>query len=180
MKNGWTIIGRDPSKTVKYTYPYEGQTIPLEEFDPSGTQDGKFTYDTKYRVMNFLTVHQPMHEELAGSTRTVQLEISYIVDENGKDVPYTATFDLSEFSPAVWTRGHKVRYYLSIDTSTELTGTIAKWEEVDFIESTLLPDTGPDEESSATVIPERTATTVIPEGTAATVIPSEAEGSAHI
>ena len=171
MKNGWTIIGRDPSKTVKYTYPYEGHTIPLEEFDPSGTQDGKFTYDTKYRVMNFLTVHQPTHEELAGSTRTVQLEISYIVDENGKYVPYTATFDLSEFSPAVWTRGHKVRYYLSIDTSTELTGTIAKWEEVDFIESTLLPDTGPDEESAATVIPERTATTVIP---------SEAEGSAHI
>ena len=105
-----------------------------------------------YRVMNFLTVQQPMHEELAGSTRNVKLEISYTVDENGTEVPYTATFDLSEFSPAVWTRGHKVRYYLSIDTSTELTGTIAKWEEVDFIESTLLPDTGPDEESSAAVI----------------------------
>ena len=151
MKNGW-LISRDASKTAIYTYPSSGQTIKLKEFDPSDTQDGRFTYDTQYRVMNFLTVQQPMHEELAGSTRTVQLEISYIVDENGKDVPYTATFDLSEFSPAVWTRGHKVRYYLSIDTSTELTGTIAKWEEVDFIESTLLPDTGPDEESSAAVI----------------------------
>lgn len=161
MKNGW-LISRDASKTAIYTYPSSGQTIPLKKFDPSDTQDGRFTYDTKYRVMNFLTVQQPMHEELAGSTRNVKLEISYTVDENGTDVPYTATFDLSEFSPAVWTRGHKVRYYLSIDTSTELTGSIAKWEEVDFIESTLLPDTGPDEES------------------AATVIPSEAEGSAHI
>ena len=151
MKNGW-LISRDASKTAIYTYPSSGQTIPLKKFDPSDTQDGRFTYDTQYRVMNFLTVQQPMHEELAGSTRNVKLEISYTVDENGTDVPYTATFDLSEFSPAVWTRGHKVRYYLSIDTSTELTGTIAKWEEVDFIESTLLPDTGPDEESSAAVI----------------------------
>lgn len=161
MKNGW-LISRDASKTAIYTYPSSGQTIPLKKFDPSDTQDGRFTYDTQYRVMNFLTVQQPMHEELAGSTRNVKLEISYTVDENGTDVPYTATFDLSEFSPAVWTRGHKVRYYLSIDTSTELTGTIAKWEEVDFIESTLLPDTGPDEES------------------AAAVITGEAEGSAHI
>lgn len=151
MKNGW-LISRDASKTAIYTYPSSGQTIPLKKFDPSDTQDGRFTYDTQYRVMNFLTVQQPMHEELAGSTRNVKLEISYTVDENGTDVPYTATFDLSEFSPAVWTRGHKVRYYLSIDTSTELTGTIAKWEEVDFIESTLLPDTDPDEESSAAVI----------------------------
>ena len=151
MKNGW-LISRDASKTAIYTYPSSGQTIKLKEFDPSDTQDGRFTYDTQYRVMNFLTVQQPMHEELAGSTRNVKLEISYTVDENGTDVPYTATFDLSEFSPAVWTRGHKVRYYLSIDTSTELTGTIAKWEEVDFIESTLLPDTDPDEESSAAVI----------------------------
>lgn len=151
MKNGW-LISRDASKTAIYTYPSSGQTIRLKKFDPSDTQDGRFTYDTQYRVMNFLTVQQPMHEELAGSTRNVKLEISYTVDENGTEVPYTATFDLSEFSPAVWTRGHKVRYYLSIDTSTELTGTIAKWEEVDFIESTLLPDTDPDEESSAAVI----------------------------
>lgn len=151
MKNGW-LISRDASKTAIYTYPSSGPTIPLKKFDPSDTQDGRFTYDTQYRVMNFLTVQQPMHEELAGSTRNVKLEISYTVDENGTNVPYTATFDLSEFSPAVWTRGHKVRYYLSIDTSTELTGTIAKWEEVDFIESTLLPDTDPDEESSAAVI----------------------------
>ncbi len=152
MKNVWTVMP-DATKITTYTYPAEGQPpAQLKEFDPSDTQDGRFTYDTQYRVMNFLTVRQPMHEELAGSTRTVKLEISYTVDENGTDVPYTATFDLSEFSPAVWTRGHKVRYYLSIDTSTELTGTIAKWEEVDFIESTLLPDTDPDEESSATVI----------------------------
>ena len=100
MKNGW-LISRDASKTAIYTYPSSGQTIPLKKFDPSDTQDGRFTYDTQYRVMNFLTVQQPMHEELAGSTRNVKLEISYTVDENGTDVPYTATFDLSEFSPAV-------------------------------------------------------------------------------
>ena len=91
--------------------------------------------------MNFLTVHQPVSEELDSGERKIILSLSYSVEENGRTVDYDVDFDLADFTPSVWSRGHKVRYYLSIDTSTELQGTIAKWQEVDFIESTLLPDT---------------------------------------
>ena len=138
MKNTW-LLSRDYTKVTEYEYAPEGG-LQIKEFDPSGTTDGRFTYGSEYRVMYFLTVQQPTYEEVGSTPRTVQLHISYTSEENGTDVPYSVTFDLSGFSPATWTRGHKIRYYLSIDTSTELKGTIAKWEEVDFIESTLLPD----------------------------------------
>ena len=138
MKNAWRL-SRDYTKVTEYEYAPEGG-LQIKKFDPSGTTDGKFSYSPEYRVMYFLTVQQPTYEEAGSTPRTVQLHISYTTEENGTDVQYDVTFDLSGFSPATWTRGHKIRYYLSIDTSTELKGTIAKWEEVDFIESTLLPD----------------------------------------
>ena len=139
MKNGWTVSRKTGVTT--YGYPPAGTTLQIEEFDPDATQNGRFTYDQKYRIMNFLTVHQPVSEELDSGERKIILSLSYSVEENGRTVDYDVDFDLADFTPSVWSRGHKIRYYLSIDTSTELQGTIAKWQEVDFIESTLLPDT---------------------------------------
>lgn len=134
MKNPWTISRRNA--TADYEYRPDGG-LGLSTFNPGG---GSFTYDREYMVMNFLTVQQPTSEELSSGTRRIRLVLNYTVTENGRDIEYNADFYLDRFRPDTWTRGHKIRYYITVDTSIGLTGTVVPWEDIDFIEGTLLPD----------------------------------------
>lgn len=123
MKNSWIVT---PDENSKATYTFT-PTSPLETYTES---DDRF--DVKYRQMRFLTIPQTL---IDGAT----LSISYRVDENGTTVTYQSEFTLSDYTPRAWYRGHKIRYFIGIDTSIKLEGFIEPWKSVDYIETTLLP-----------------------------------------
>lgn len=123
MKNSWIVTPDETSKTA-YTF---NPTSPLETYTES---DDRF--DVKYRQMRFLTIPQTL---IDGAT----LSISYKVNENGTLAYYQSEFTLSDYTPRAWYRGHKIRYFIGIDTSIKLEGFIEPWKSVDYIETTLLP-----------------------------------------
>ena len=123
MKNSWIVT---PDENSKATYTFT-PTSPLETYTES---DDRF--DVKYRQMRFLTIPQTL---IDGAT----LSISYTVDENGTLAYYQSDFTLSDYTPIAWYRGHKIRYFIGIDTSIQLEGFIEPWKSVDYIETTLLP-----------------------------------------
>lgn len=123
MKNSWIVT---PDENSKATYTFS-PTSPLEIYTES---DDRFNAD--YRQMRFLTVPQTL---IDGAT----LSISYMVKENGIMASYQSDFMLSDYMPRAWYRGHKIRYFIGIDTSIQLEGFIEPWKSVDYIETTLLP-----------------------------------------
>lgn len=84
-------------------------------------------FDSKFLVMRFVTVPQPVNGTLT-------------INYTANDKNYTQTFDLSQI-PSVrrWERGRKARYYVNIDTSVGLEANVAEWISVDYIEGTFLP-----------------------------------------
>lgn len=123
MKNSWIV---NPDENSKATYTFN-PTSPLNTYTES---DDRF--DVKYRQMRFLTIPQTL---IDGAT----LFVSYTVDENGTTANYQSDFTLSDYTPRAWYRGHKIRYFIGIDTSIKLEGFIEPWKSVDYIETTLLP-----------------------------------------
>lgn len=55
-------------------------------------------------------------------------------------------FNLRDFTPLGWLSNHKIRYELEIDTGISLTGGIADWIAVDYIEGIVLPEISDDDE----------------------------------
>lgn len=130
MKNKWTV---DIDGTKRYPYSYKlSQDLHLSPYD--GTKD---RFDESYRIMRFLTVPQTV---MSGSS-PMQLTVKYRIKEREEDQyrEGTSVFDLAQYSPDEWMIGHKIKYYVNIDSSTELTGVIDEWKQVDFIEGVLLP-----------------------------------------
>lgn len=123
MKNSWFVT---PDENSKATYTFSPSS-PLEIYTES---DDRF--DVKYRQMRFLTIPQTL---IDGAT----LSISYTVVENETTASYHSDFTLSDYTPKAWYRGHKIRYFIGIDTSIKLEGFIEPWKSVDYIETTLLP-----------------------------------------
>lgn len=131
MNNSWSV------RTGSSRTSYSVSDVVVKQF-PAG-QD--FDYSTDYRVMYFLTVPQETHVEEPGNVYDIFLNMTYTVKESDTSTPeYTVKLPLNNYRPAMWEMGHKIRYYVSIDTSVELTGTVSAWKTVDFIEGTLLPD----------------------------------------
>ena len=123
MKNAWIVT---PDENSKATYTFN----PTSTLKTYAESDDRF--DVKYRQMRFLTIPQTL---IDGAT----LSISYTVDENGTTAEYQSDFTLSDYTPRAWYRGHKIRYFIGIDTSIQLEGFIEPWKSVDYIETTLLP-----------------------------------------
>lgn len=124
MKNSWIVT---PDEKSKATYTFT-PTSPLNTYTES---DDRF--NVNYRQMRFLTIPQTL---IDGAT----LSISYTVVENETTASYHSDFTLSDYTPKAWYRGHKIRYFIGIDTSIKLEGFIEPWKSVDYIETTLLPN----------------------------------------
>ena len=127
MKNLWS------NATENETVAYVKQTTESDGFQVLEFEEAKGKYHTDYRFMRFLTVPQTL-----GSVNT--LEIAYQVLENNTWQLYDVMFSLDSYKPAEWTIGHKVRYYLNIDTSMELQAVVERWDTSNVIEGTFIPD----------------------------------------
>ena len=136
IMNTWRVVRS--TQRVTYLKNTGAEGLELEYFDPAG---GDFGYDySKYGIMRFLTVRQPLTETVTTGVTDIVLHLEYAVEENGQTVDYEVDMPLKNYRPTMWSIGHKVRYYVTIDSSIDLVGTVVKWNEVDFIEGTLLPD----------------------------------------
>lgn len=91
---------------------------------------GDQRFDQKYLIMRVLTVPQDI---------TGRLTLKYKVVENGTENSYSAEYDLSSLPVAKLVIGHKIRYYINIDTSVDVEAIVVPWKEVDFVEGTFLP-----------------------------------------
>lgn len=91
---------------------------------------GDDRFDEKFRIMKIVTVPQKM---------TGKLSIAYTVVENGTPSDYVAEYDLSALPVSDLKVGHKIRYYIKIDTSADVEVVVSPWKEVDFVEGTFLP-----------------------------------------
>ncbi len=126
MKNIWSVM-IDDSEVATYTYqPQTNIEGLLKMYDA----ENRFVEDNL--KMRFLTVQQDV--------MNIELYIEYQALENGKQTDYTAVFELADYPQEIWYRGHKIRYFVGIDSSVDLEGTIEEWKTVEFIETTLLPD----------------------------------------
>lgn len=122
MKNVWSVEA-DEGSTTTYT---RDESSDLNNY----TTD---RFNTDFLQMKLLVVPQSL---IDGPTLT----INYQVYENGNWSEYNSTFTLSDYSIKSWDRGHKIRYFIGIDTSIGLEGVVEPWKSVDYIETTLLPN----------------------------------------
>lgn len=140
------IIGEDMLNswhTVQETGSGNRTTYQVKDKEVRKLDAGqKFGYGSEYRIMSFLAVPQPTHVEEAGAEYNIVLYLKYTVQEEVGSTPaeYETELLLQDYRPTAWDRGHRIRYYVTIDSSVGLTGNVAAWKSIDFIEGTLLPD----------------------------------------
>ena len=79
-------------------------------------------------------------------TANTKLTIDYKVNEkltsDSADnwVSHTETFQLFKYNPMNYQSGHRIIYTATIDSGVNLQGAIAEWNDVDYIEGTILPE----------------------------------------
>lgn len=125
MKNTWieNIFG-DSKQNYVYTPTDENNDL---------INVGEDRFSSDHLMMKFLVVPQNLRDGVA-------LSIDYTVNENGTDENYSSEFILYDYNIKSWDRGHKIRYFIGIDTSVRLEGYVEPWKSVDYIETTLLPN----------------------------------------
>ena len=123
-QTGYRNVWSQKAGDGKVTYS-RSESIELSRF-----MAGDDRFDQKFLIMSILTVPQ----KIAG-----RLSLSYSVVENGVLSPYTAEYDLSTLPVTELMLGHRLRYYIKIDTSVDVQAVVVPWKEVDLVEGTFLP-----------------------------------------
>lgn len=123
MKNVWQV-----TESERKDYTFSGTKYLTEK-------DTDERFDEKYRIMRFLVPDQSLD---ANHKLTLKYQASEGTGALGAEV--TAEFDLSGYKVESWSYGHRIRYYISIDTGATLEGIVDQWRDVDYIEGTFLPD----------------------------------------
>ena len=124
MKNVWQV-----TESGRSDYVFTGEKSLAD-------RDAGERFDEQYLVMRFLVPDQDLDEKHI-------LTVTYRASESaGGSVPAenTATFALSGYDINTWAYGHKIRYYITIDTGASMEGVVDQWRNVDYIEGTFLPD----------------------------------------
>ena len=129
MKNVWQVTESNP-------VPYIFKGVNGTGTELSEKEGGVDRFDPSYRVMRFLVPDQSLGEQ---NKLTVKYR-AWEKDESASVGAVTAEFNLSEYEPSRWSYGHRIRYYVSIDTGASIEGIVDQWKDVDYIEGTFLPD----------------------------------------
>lgn len=83
--------------------------------------------------MSLLAVPQQLRE-------AATIEVSYTITEYDEAIKnYTPSFKLFNYTPYVWTAGHKITYTLSINTGVSLKAHISDWIDAGYTEGIILP-----------------------------------------
>ena len=82
-------------------------------------------------------------QQLTANTKlTIVYEVNEKLTNDSADnwVSHTETFQLFKYSPMNYQSGHRIVYTATIDSGVNLQGAIAEWNDVDYIEGTILPE----------------------------------------
>ena len=82
-------------------------------------------------------------QQLTANTKlTIEYEVNEKLTSDGANnwVPHTETFQLYKYNPMNYQSGHRIVYTATIDSGVNIEGTIAQWNDVDYIEGTILPE----------------------------------------
>ena len=136
IRNRWVYqnVGQNPVVTYKRSSIVKDDGSGGISVAAKADEDSRF--DSKFRMMRFLTVPQ----DVAGKVLTVIYRVKEGTSVNKYQwTRYTAAFNLASTSVSRWEVGRKTRYYISIDTAMELDGVISEWTDIDYVEGTFLP-----------------------------------------
>ena len=134
IRHKWVYQNINGASNTKVNYTKSANNS-SSWFDVQKKAEEDSRFDSKFRMMRFLTVPQDV---------TGTLTVVYRVNETNQSdktkwTQYTASFDLSQTSVTRWELGRKARYYISLDTAVDLEGVIADWVDIDYMEGTFLP-----------------------------------------
>ena len=82
-------------------------------------------------------------QQLTANTKlTIDYEVNEKLTSDSADnwVSHTETFQLFKYNPMNYQSGHRIIYTATIDSGVNLQGAIAEWNDVDYIEGTILPE----------------------------------------
>ena len=124
--NTWHITFDANAGTASYMTPVDNSIANIEGNDP-GIND-----------MSFMAV-PVTNAEMDGYVLTLEYNNASKTTPSAS-MDYTYSFNLKDFSPKGWVNAHKVKYLLTIDNSIHLEGSVVDYQDVDYIESVLVPD----------------------------------------
>lgn len=82
-------------------------------------------------------------QQLTANTKlTIKYKVNEKITTDSADnwVSHTETFQLFKYNPMNYQSGHRIIYTATIDSGVNLQGAIAEWNDVDYIEGTILPE----------------------------------------
>lgn len=136
IRNRWVYQNVEQNPVVTYERSSIVQNNNSGGIPVVAKADEDSRFDSKFRMMRFLTVPQ----DVAGKVLTVIYRVKEGTSDNKYEwTQYNATFNLAAASVSRWEVGRKTRYYISIDTAIELDGVISEWTDIDYVEGTFLP-----------------------------------------
>lgn len=125
-KNVWEV---SPSGNNDVVYTYEPTT-------PVAIGDERDNTEARMAIMC-------LPQQLTANTRlTIEYEVNEKVTPESPDnfVLHKEEFQLYNYQPVNYQSGHRIVYTATVDSGVNLEGVVSEWQEVDYIEGTVLPE----------------------------------------
>lgn len=125
-KNVWEV---SPSGSADVVYTYEPAT-------PVVIGDERENTEARMAIMC-------LPQQITANTKlTVEYEVNEKVTPESPDnfVLHKEEFQLYNYQPVYYRSGHRIIYTATVDSGVNLEGVVAEWQDVDYIEGTVLPE----------------------------------------
>jgi len=125
-KNVWEV---SPSGNNNVVYTYEPTT-------PVAIGDERDNTEARMAIMC-------LPQQLTANTRlTIEYEVNEKVTPESPDnfVLHKEEFQLYNYQPVNYQSGHRIVYTATVDSGVNLEGVVSEWQDVDYIEGTVLPE----------------------------------------
>ena len=121
------------------------------EVSPSGSNDVDYTYEPTTPVVigderdntEARMAIMCLPQQLTANTKlTIEYEVNEKVITDGPDnfVLHKEEFQLYNYQPVNYQSGHRIVYTATVDSGVNLEGVVSEWQDVDYIEGTVLPE----------------------------------------
>jgi hypothetical protein len=121
------------------------------EVSPSGSNDVAYTFEPTTPIVigderestEARMAIMCLPQQLTANTKlTIEYEVNEKVTPESADnyVLHTESFQLYNYQPINYKSGHRIVYTATVNSGVNLVGTVAEWQDVDYIEGTVLPE----------------------------------------
>ena len=121
------------------------------EVSPSGSNDVVYTFepatpieigDNRNNTEARMTIMCIPQQLTANTKLTIEYEVNEKVTPESPDnfVLHKEEFQLYNYQPVNYQSGHRIVYTATVDSGVNLEGVVSEWQDVDYIEGTVLPE----------------------------------------